>query len=89
MAEPFAAAAVEFDVVRGPVLAEQLTLGGEWGVNGWSESLRQELLPDVRVTIVEPGVVATEQGAPIAVRLAPCPPTGRRRRFEDDVRPTW
>ena len=32
----------------------------KWGVNGWSESLRQELLPDVRVTLVEPGVVATE-----------------------------
>ena len=30
------------------------------GINGWSESLRQELLPDVRVTLVEPGVVATE-----------------------------
>ena len=32
----------------------------KWGINGWSESLRQELLPDVRVTLVEPGVVATE-----------------------------
>jgi NADP-dependent 3-hydroxy acid dehydrogenase YdfG len=32
----------------------------KWGINGWSESLRQELLPDVRVTVVEPGVVATE-----------------------------
>jgi NADP-dependent 3-hydroxy acid dehydrogenase YdfG len=29
-------------------------------LNGWSESLRQELLPDVRVTLIEPGVVATE-----------------------------
>ncbi len=29
-------------------------------INGWSESLRQELLPDVRVTLVEPGVVDTE-----------------------------
>ena len=29
-------------------------------MNGWSESLRQELLPDVRVTLIEPGVVATE-----------------------------
>jgi NADP-dependent 3-hydroxy acid dehydrogenase YdfG len=27
----------------------------KWGINGWSESLRQELLPDVRVTLVEPG----------------------------------
>jgi NADP-dependent 3-hydroxy acid dehydrogenase YdfG len=32
----------------------------KWGVNGWSESLRQELLPAVRVTLIEPGVVATE-----------------------------
>jgi NADP-dependent 3-hydroxy acid dehydrogenase YdfG len=32
----------------------------KWAINGWSESLRQELLPDVRVTLVEPGVVATE-----------------------------
>jgi NADP-dependent 3-hydroxy acid dehydrogenase YdfG len=32
----------------------------KWGLNGWSESLRQELLPDVRVTVIEPGVVATE-----------------------------
>ena len=32
----------------------------KWGVNGWSEALRQELLPDVRVTLIEPGVVATE-----------------------------
>ena len=32
----------------------------KWGMNGWSESLRQEVLPDVRVTLVEPGVVATE-----------------------------
>ena len=32
----------------------------KWGLNGWSESLRQELLPDVRVTVIEPGVVDTE-----------------------------
>ncbi len=32
----------------------------KWAINGWSESLRQELLPDVRVTLIEPGVVATE-----------------------------
>jgi NADP-dependent 3-hydroxy acid dehydrogenase YdfG len=29
-------------------------------LNGWSESLRQELQPDVRVIVVEPGAVATE-----------------------------
>ena len=32
----------------------------KWGLNGWSESLRQELLPDVRVIVIEPGAVATE-----------------------------
>lgn len=32
----------------------------KWGLNGWSESLRQELLPHVRVTLIEPGAVATE-----------------------------
>src|SRR3954447_10435847 len=32
----------------------------KFGLNGWSESLRQELLPDVRVTVIEPGAVATE-----------------------------
>src|SRR3954451_17378064 len=32
----------------------------KWGMNGWSEALRQELQPDVRVIIVEPGAVATE-----------------------------
>jgi NADP-dependent 3-hydroxy acid dehydrogenase YdfG len=32
----------------------------KWGMNGWSEGLRQELLPDVRVMLIEPGAVATE-----------------------------
>ncbi|BAH31525.1 putative oxidoreductase [Rhodococcus erythropolis PR4] len=32
----------------------------KWGVNRWSESLRQELLLDIRVTVIEPGVVDTE-----------------------------
>ena len=32
----------------------------KWGINGWSEALRQELLPDIRVTLIEPGVVASE-----------------------------
>jgi NADP-dependent 3-hydroxy acid dehydrogenase YdfG len=30
------------------------------GINGWSEALRQELQPDIRVTVIEPGAVATE-----------------------------
>jgi NADP-dependent 3-hydroxy acid dehydrogenase YdfG len=29
-------------------------------MNGWSESLRQELQPDIRVMVIEPGAVATE-----------------------------
>jgi NADP-dependent 3-hydroxy acid dehydrogenase YdfG len=32
----------------------------KWGINGWSEALRQELQPDIRVMIIEPGAVATE-----------------------------
>lgn len=33
----------------------------KWGVNGFSESLRQEVYKDkIRVTIIEPGVVRTE-----------------------------
>ena len=31
-----------------------------WGLNGWSEPLRQELPPEIRVTLIEPGVVDTE-----------------------------
>ena len=34
--------------------------GTKWGLNGWSEGLRQELQPDIRVTLIEPGAVATE-----------------------------
>lgn len=32
----------------------------KWGINGWSEALRQELQPGVRVIVVEPGAVTTE-----------------------------
>jgi NADP-dependent 3-hydroxy acid dehydrogenase YdfG len=32
----------------------------KWGMNGWSEALRLELQPDVRVIVIEPGAVATE-----------------------------
>ncbi len=32
----------------------------KWGINGFSEGLRQELQPDIRVTVIEPGAVATE-----------------------------
>src|SRR5439155_10541686 len=27
----------------------------KWGMGGWSEALRQELQPDIRVTLIEPG----------------------------------
>src|SRR3954469_17680218 len=45
----------------------------KWGLGGWSESLRQELQPDVRVTLIEPGAVATELASHItdqATKLA-------------------
>ena len=32
----------------------------KWGLNGWSESLRQQLQPTVRVIVIEPGAVSTE-----------------------------
>jgi NADP-dependent 3-hydroxy acid dehydrogenase YdfG len=32
----------------------------KWGMNGWSEALRVELQPDIRVMIIEPGAIATE-----------------------------
>jgi NADP-dependent 3-hydroxy acid dehydrogenase YdfG len=32
----------------------------KWGINGWSESLRQQLQPEVRVIVIEPGAVASE-----------------------------
>ena len=32
----------------------------KWGLGGWSESLRQELQPEIRVMVIEPGAVATE-----------------------------
>ena len=32
----------------------------KWGLNGWSEALRVELQPDIRVTVIEPGAITTE-----------------------------
>jgi len=32
----------------------------KWGMNGWSEALRQEFKPNIRVMVIEPGAVATE-----------------------------
>src|SRR5215217_6541427 len=32
----------------------------KWGINGWSEALRVELQPDVRVIVIEPGATAKE-----------------------------
>jgi NADP-dependent 3-hydroxy acid dehydrogenase YdfG len=56
------------DIINIPSVAGRTARSGngvyaatKWGINGWSESLlRQELLPDVRVTLIEPGVAATE-----------------------------
>ncbi|HET9566260.1 MAG TPA: SDR family NAD(P)-dependent oxidoreductase [Mycobacterium sp.] len=42
----------------------------KWGMNGWSEALRQELQPDIRVTLIEPGAVATELTDHITDRAA-------------------
>src|SRR5215217_8215691 len=36
----------------------------KWGINGWSEALRVELQPDVRVIVIEPGATATELPRP-------------------------
>jgi NADP-dependent 3-hydroxy acid dehydrogenase YdfG len=32
----------------------------KWGMNGWSEALRVELQPDIRVMVIEPGAIVTE-----------------------------
>ena len=32
----------------------------KWGINGWSEALRVELQPDIRVIVIEPGATETE-----------------------------
>jgi NADP-dependent 3-hydroxy acid dehydrogenase YdfG len=42
----------------------------KWGMNGWSEALRQELQPDIRVTVIEPGAVATEGAEQLYQQLA-------------------
>ncbi len=40
--------------------ATRLNRATKWGINGWSEALRVELQPDVRVIVMEPGATATE-----------------------------
>jgi NAD(P)-dependent dehydrogenase (short-subunit alcohol dehydrogenase family) len=55
----------------------------KWGMNGWSESLRRELLPDVRVMLIEPGVVATE--LPKATHLLVSARTSGERRDLDGI----
>jgi NADP-dependent 3-hydroxy acid dehydrogenase YdfG len=54
----------------------------KWGINGFSEALRQELQPEIRVTVIEPGAVATELTDHIThlrPRQAPRRCTSRRR----------
>ena len=47
----------------------------KWGINGWSEALRVELQPDIRVTVIEPGAItnSTDRDA------APCGGSARSR----------
>jgi NADP-dependent 3-hydroxy acid dehydrogenase YdfG len=52
----------------------------KWGLNGWSESLRQELLPDVRVTVIEPGAVATELPGTLPMRRPSSTPSSSTAR---------
>jgi NADP-dependent 3-hydroxy acid dehydrogenase YdfG len=62
------AVAIEADVTdRNSIVAGRTARPGnavyaatKWGMNGWSESLRQQLQPGVRVIVIEPGAVATE-----------------------------
>ncbi|KAK1176874.1 SDR family NAD(P)-dependent oxidoreductase [Streptomyces sp. NBS 14/10] len=60
-------AAAHADIVNiGSVAGRRAEPGGgvyaatKRGVNGWSESLRLELKPKIRITLIEPGGVATE-----------------------------
>ena len=56
----------------------------KWGINGWSEALRVELQPDVRVIVIEPGATATELPDHIthaaSKRVSKRPSTGPSRR---------
>ena len=42
----------------------------KWGMNGWSESMRQELLPSTRVILIQPGAVHTELPTPFTTKAA-------------------
>jgi len=44
---------------------EARAMATRWGGNGWSESLSHELFPDIRVTLIEPGVVVSEMAGHI------------------------
>jgi NADP-dependent 3-hydroxy acid dehydrogenase YdfG len=55
------------DLVNVSSVAGRVAPGGfaayaatKWGINGWSEALRVELQPDIRVIVIEPGAVGTE-----------------------------
>ena len=45
---------------RTPRVGNAAYAATKWGLNGWSEGLCQGLQPDIRVTLIEPGAVATE-----------------------------
>ena len=42
----------------------------KWGMNGWSESMRQEFLPSTRVILIQPGAVHTELPTPFTTKAA-------------------
>jgi NAD(P)-dependent dehydrogenase (short-subunit alcohol dehydrogenase family) len=57
----------------------------KWGINGWSEALRVELQPDVRVIVIEPPAPPprnspTTSPTPTASGSPRRPSTGRSRR---------
>jgi NADP-dependent 3-hydroxy acid dehydrogenase YdfG len=56
----------------------------KWGINGWSEALRQELQPDVRVIVIEPGAIATELTDHITDEQAK---SGADKMYEDQAIP--
>jgi NAD(P)-dependent dehydrogenase (short-subunit alcohol dehydrogenase family) len=45
----------------------------KWGLEGFTEALAQEVAPDIRVTLVEPGPYGTDWNGTSAVRAEPLP----------------
>jgi len=53
----------------------------KWAINGWSEALRVELRPDIRVTVIEPA-----PSRPSSPTTSPTPPASEPTRQR---RPRW